>query len=38
VQRLRSEKKFDGVDKLKHQIGRDVQLAKTILDSSEAQP
>jgi riboflavin kinase/FMN adenylyltransferase len=38
VQRLRSEKKFDGVDQLKEQIGRDVNLARTILASSEAQP
>jgi riboflavin kinase/FMN adenylyltransferase len=38
VQRLRSEKKFSGLDELKAQINRDAQLARTILDSSEAQP
>lgn len=38
VQRLRSEKKFSGVDELKAQIGRDVNLGRAILDSSEAQP
>jgi riboflavin kinase/FMN adenylyltransferase len=38
VQRLRAEKKFSGLDELKAQISRDAQLARTILDSSEAQP
>lgn len=37
VQRLRSEKKFNGVDELKAQIGNDIRLARTILASSQAQ-
>lgn len=38
VQRLRSEKKFSGLEELKTQIGRDCDLARTILASSQAQP
>jgi len=38
VQRLRSEKKFNGIDELKDQIARDVVLGRTILASSQAQP
>ena len=37
VQRLRSEKKFNGIDELKAQIGKDIVLGRTILESSEAQ-
>lgn len=37
VQRLRSEKKFNGIDELKDQIGKDIVLGSTILASSEAQ-
>ncbi|WP_461211256.1 bifunctional riboflavin kinase/FAD synthetase [Desulfocurvus sp. DL9XJH121] len=37
VQRLRSEKKFNGVDELRAQIARDIELARTILASSQAQ-
>lgn len=36
VQRLRSEKKFSGLDELKEQIARDIALGKTILSSEEA--
>ncbi|MFW6324604.1 MAG: bifunctional riboflavin kinase/FAD synthetase [Desulfovibrionales bacterium] len=36
VQRLRDEKKFSGLDELIAQIRKDIQLARTILDSSEA--
>jgi riboflavin kinase/FMN adenylyltransferase len=36
VQRLRSEKKFSGLDELKEQITRDIALGKTILSSEEA--
>ncbi|MBU1002719.1 MAG: bifunctional riboflavin kinase/FAD synthetase [Proteobacteria bacterium] len=38
VQRLRSEKKFEGIDELKTQIGHDIELGRTILSSSQAQP
>ena len=38
VQRLRSEKKFSSLDELKTQIGKDKNLARQILASSEAQP
>lgn len=38
VQRLRSEKKFSGIDELKTQIARDIELGRTILASSQAQP
>ena len=38
VQRLRSEKKFSGLDELKAQIGKDKNIAQTILASSEARP
>lgn len=37
VQRLRSEKKFDNLDQLMEQITKDINLARTILASSEAQ-
>ena len=36
VQRLRSEKKFSGVEELKTRIGEDVKLAKRILTEPEA--
>lgn len=38
VQRLRSERKFDGPRELVGQITRDCDLARTILASSQAQP
>lgn len=38
VQRLRSERKFNGLDELIAQISRDCDLARTILASSQAQP
>ncbi|WP_462325614.1 bifunctional riboflavin kinase/FAD synthetase [Desulfoplanes sp.] len=38
VQRLRSEKKFSGLDELKGQITKDKNIAKTILTSPEARP
>jgi riboflavin kinase/FMN adenylyltransferase len=38
VQRLRSEKKFSGLDELKAQIARDKKIARTILASPEAIP
>jgi riboflavin kinase/FMN adenylyltransferase len=38
VQRLRSERKFDGPRELVAQITRDCDLARTILASSQAQP
>lgn len=37
VQRLRSEKKFNGLDELKSQIAKDIELGRTILSSSQAQ-
>jgi riboflavin kinase/FMN adenylyltransferase len=37
VQRLRSEKKFDDLQQLMDQISHDINLARTILASSEAQ-
>ncbi|NJB68024.1 riboflavin kinase/FMN adenylyltransferase [Desulfobaculum xiamenense] len=37
VQRLRSERKFDGLDQLTEQIAKDISLARTILASSDAQ-
>ncbi|HKK32783.1 MAG TPA: bifunctional riboflavin kinase/FAD synthetase [Desulfomicrobiaceae bacterium] len=36
VQRLRSEKKFSGLEELKEQISRDIALGKAILSSEEA--
>ncbi|BBD09521.1 bifunctional riboflavin kinase/FAD synthetase [Desulfovibrio ferrophilus] len=38
VQRLRSEKKFNGIDELKAQIAHDTELGRKILSSSQAQP
>lgn len=37
VQRLRSEKKFDGLDALKAQIDKDISLGRTILEQAGAQ-
>lgn len=37
VQRLRSEKKFSGIDELREHIAKDTNLARTILASSQAQ-